>query len=205
MNNKISPINIINTNVPIEKELVMGVEKKIRSISHETMEFVDKIKNSSTEIVLEFLNKNAIKVPTRDSGNQLYVYKNLFLHRTNGQKALNIEENLKNIPNHDFIPTYVKHFELGNDDFLTILESGNEKFLPYRKVAIKPEIKEKFKNELSDMAKNGVFNKEILANRNPLFVTPDGSHITYGDWSFVDIINNANEKNVILNKIKDIF
>ena len=157
----------------------------INEFSKKTKDFVNKLSNSTTEIIKDFLSKDAKSIPLRSQESKLYQYDNLFLAITNGKTAYDLERNLKFFQKEGVMPKYVKYLELGNNEFLTILEGDKEALIPYSEARsfLSDKNKQLFKSGLKDIASNtGYINKEIFANREPLFVGKENKNIIYGDW-----------------------
>lgn len=199
-----NPVNVtqklINSAVPLTDKVK---DSAAASISSATLEFVDRLSNSSTEMILDFIEKNARRVKVRSANDNLYRYNNLLLFKSNGQKAYNLEQNLKAVQDSGTAPKFVSYLEIGKDNFLTILEADADKIIPYTKVAdkVKPEVKQKFINNVQKLLNDGVLNREVFANKDALFVTQNGKKIVYGDWSDIAFLN-SNEKQKLLEVVK---
>jgi len=173
-------------------------------ISKSAQEFISKLTNSSTEVIENFLKTNTRPVPLRDKDALMYRYNNLLLYRSNGNTAQNLETNLKMCQKHGIAPRFVQYFKLDKDDFLTIMDVNAEKIIPYFKVADKvpQKTKQNFETKIRSLIQNGELNREIFANKNPLFVTPDAKTIVYADWAEVSPLMKS-DRAEILQKIKD--
>ena len=203
--------NIIHTNsINQAYEFFTGVKKAdiemAADISRKTQTFIDKLSNSSTEIIKTFLDKNAREIPTRNNKSKLYHYDNLLLTITDGQQAYNLEQNLKIIQNKGIAPKYVQYFEIGKDEFLTVLEGDKESLIPYNESIglLSGKEKHQFKSDLKDIVLNtGFVNKEIFANKEPLFVGKESKSIIYGDWEQLSP-SESGTKQQYLNQIEKI-
>ncbi len=172
-----------------------------QNISETALEFLQKISNSTTEVITTFLEKKAKPVRIRSEDAKLYRYNNLLLYRSNGDKAFNLEQNLKDFAHAGITPRFVRYFSLGQDDFLTIMDVNEKALIPYFNVAdkIKPEVKNAFKSNVKKLLNGKILNKELFANKDALFVTSDGKRILFGDWADVsyilqpDEVRNVNE------------
>ena len=81
---------------------------------------------------------------------------------------------------------YIQYYELGNGEFLSVLEGDSEALLPYSSIAgsLSNQNKQLFKTILKQIINTtGQVNKEIFANKEPLFVGKNSKNIIYGDWS----------------------
>ena len=117
------------------------------------------------------------------------------MYRSNGIKSLNLEQNIKTIQNQKLTPKFVQYFQLGEDDFLTVMEVNEKNIIPYNKAAdkVNPTTKLTFKNEVQKFIQKDLINKEIFANRDALLVTDDYKEIVFADWAQIDILAK-NEK-----------
>lgn len=187
-------MTIINANSKIITGTISHVADNIKTNTHaikaETMDFVEKIHNSTTSTIIDFLENNTKPVKLRGSDERLYRYKNILLYRSNGTKAFNLEQNLKLQEIKDIAPQYVKYFKLGKDDFLTVLETNTEHLVPYAQFQekISPSVKQEFKSRIIQLAKAGLVNREVFANKEALMLTKDGKHIIAGDWGEINTI-----------------
>ena len=157
----------------------------INEFSKKTKDFVNKLSNSTTEIIKDFLSKDAKQIPLRDKECKLYQYDNLLFTITNGKTAYDLEQNLGFFQQEGIMPKFVKYLELGNDEFLSVLEGDKEALLPYSEARslLTDKNKQFFKAGLKNMALNtGYINKEIFASREPLFIGQENKKIIYGDW-----------------------
>lgn len=189
------PINI-NKNFINTPQTYFSEAPLISPVSAATREFVEKLSNSTTEVITEFLKKNAKPVKVRSEGDELYRYNNLLLMRTNGNKAAKLEENVEQMKSSGLAPKFVQYFQLGKDDFLTILEADGERLLSYTKNAAKipPQIKQIFKDKVQKLAARGIINREIFANKDALLITQDGKKIIFGDWCELSPISPAEQQ-----------
>lgn len=173
-------------------------------ISDAAQEFVNKLSNSTTKTIENFLHTQTRPVPLRAQDSTMYRYNNLLLYRTNGYKSENLEQNLRMLEKDGIAPKFVKYFKLGNDDFLTVMEVEGEKLIPYFKVADKvpQKTKQNFETQIRNLINGGILNREIFANQNPLFITPDAQKIVYADWAETSPLLHS-ERAGILNKIQN--
>ena len=187
----------------IEKRTRGEMTQEITSINKESLDFVEKLSNSTTETILDFLEKNTRKIKTNNKS-KLYQYNNLILIRSDGDTAYQIEKNLKFLGIDEIAPQYIKYFQLDKNDFLTILELNNKETTPYTEVAnkIPIEIKKSFKTKIQNLADKGIINQGIFTNKDALFVTQDCKKIIFADWSNLYILKQ-NEKNLIQEKLKN--
>lgn len=118
------------------------------------------------------------------------------LYRSNGTKAINLEQNLKVPAINDIAPKYVQYFKIGKNDFLTILETDTEHLLPFTQVEQKvaPQVKQEFKKRIIQLANAGMVNREIFANKESLLITKDGKHIIAGDWGEINTIPEKDKR-----------
>lgn len=187
----------------IEKQTRGEMTQEITSINKESLDFVEKLSNSTTETILDFLEKNTRKIKTNNKS-KLYQYNNLILIRSDGDTAYQIEKNLKFLGIDEIAPQYIKYFQLDKNDFLTILELNNKETTPYTEVAnkIPIEIKKSFKTKIQNLADKGIINQGIFTNKDALFATKDCKKIIFADWSNLYILKQ-NEKNLIQEKLKN--
>lgn len=157
----------------------------INKISTKTEQFLNKLLSSTTEDIKEFLNKNTKQISLRDSNVKLYHYDNLLLTITDGQSSYNLEQNLSLIENCKIAPKFVKFFEIGQNEFLNVLEGDSSTLIPYSQTKSCVSVKSKniFKSGLQKIADRGLVNKELFANREPLFYSEENGKIIYGDWT----------------------
>jgi len=200
-----NPINIKHKIMNSQTEILnVNVEKSVELVSSKTLEFVEKIANSTTETVIDFLNKRAVKIPTRNQSNTLYFYDNMLLHRTNGVDAYKTEQNLKAAADSFLAPRYVRYFELGKDDYLTISEIKASSAELINDTEPDNEAKVKLKNEIIRLYKQGFINKEILANKNTLLYSKQDKNFIIPDWTELTIVSPG-EKNDYINAFGRIF
>ena len=100
-------------------------------ISAKTADFVNRIFNSTTEVILDFLGTKTKQIKLRNSSDSLYCYENCLLLRSNGQRAYDLEQNIREIEQIGIAPRFVKYFQLGEDDFFFFFEAGEGKLSPY--------------------------------------------------------------------------
>ena len=203
MRTTMDPVSITQKFINSAKGAVNKLVPKYpdQNISETALEFVQRISNSTTKVITEFLEKKTKPVQIRSEDAKLYRYNNLLLYRSNGEKAFNLEQNLKDFEHSGITPRFVKYFSLGQDDFLTIMDVNEKALVPYYKVAdkIKPEVKQAFKNNVKKLLNGKILNRELFANKDALFVTSDGKRILFGDWADVSYhlqhgeIKNVNE------------
>lgn len=189
------PINInpkIMINPTMHTYMIEPPASLLRPISKGTKEFVQKMANSTTDVILRFISNNGKEIKLRSNDDKLYRYKNILLYRSNGAKAYQLEQNIKIFQGSGIAPRYVNYFELGKDDFLTVMETNGEKALPYRKNAdrIAPEEKQKFVKRVQSLLDQGFVNREIFANEEAYLVTSNGE-VLFADWSEVNAINKS--------------
>ena len=178
----------------------------VRKCSDKTQKFIEKLSNSTTEIIKTFLSNNATEVPLRNKQSKLYHYDNLLLTITDGKSAYNLEQNLQSIQEQSATPKFIKFFDLGNGEFLSVLEGDSEKLLPYssRVSSLSNQRKQIFKSTLKQIINTtGQVNKEIFANKEPLFIGKSSENIIYGDWENLSIVTPSMKKYYI-NQIEKI-
>ena len=178
----------------------------VRKCSDKTQKFIEKLSNSTTEIIKTFLSNNATEVPLRNKQSKLYHYDNLLLTITDGKSAYNLEQNLQSIQEQSATPKFIKFFDLGNGEFLSVLEGDSEKLLPYssRMSSLSNQRKQIFKSTLKQIINTtGQVNKEIFANKEPLFIGKSSENIIYGDWENLSIVTPSMKKYYI-NQIEKI-
>ena len=188
--------------VTVTKNFINELEKKslnsevnvIKSLSSKTSSFIDKLSNSTTDTILNFLENKTNKIRIRDLDSELYQYENLFLFRSNGKKAFDLEQNLKFLENLNISPKYVKYFQLGKEDFLTVLEGGKDDVIPYRQVVgrVLPEQKNTLISKLNKMLEKGFINKEVFANRDLLYVDKN-NRLIIADWSNLSFVEGEEQ------------
>lgn len=198
----------IEKNVKIIQQIFPNLKKvdnkMIEQCSDKTQKFINKLSNSTTEIIKDFLVNNATEIPLRNKQSKLYHYDNLLLTITDGKSAYNLEQNLQNLREKSVVPKFIQYFELGNGEFLSVLEGDHETLLPYHNIAssLSNQDKLKFKTILKQIINTtGQMNKEIFANKEPLFVGKNSKNIIYGDWENLFIIE-PNMKQYYLNQIE---
>lgn len=201
-------MNNIQNNINLAQDIFSNIittdNKIIEKYSDKTLKFIDKLSNSTTEIIKVFLNNNAIEIPLSDRQSKLYHYDNLLLVLTDGKNAYNLEKNLRNVEKENFAPKFVKYYELGDDEFLTVLEGDNETLLPYSKMINKIPNKNKLEFKISlkhfvDTTEQ--INKEIFTNKKLLFFAKNSKNIIYADWESLSIIS-TDMKPYYLNQIE---
>ncbi len=187
----------------IEKQKRGKMAQEITSINKESLDFIEKLSNSTTETIQDFLKKNTKKIKTNNKS-KLYQYNNLILIRSDGDMAYQIEQNLKFLGIDEIAPKYIKYLQLDKNDFLTILELNNQKIMPYTEIADKIPfgIKKNFKEKIQNLASKGIINREIFTNKDAFFVTKDCQKIIFADWSNLYILNQ-DEKKLIQEKLKN--
>lgn len=174
------------------------------AISSSTKEFINRLSNTGSEAIIEFLENNTKPVKIRNSNNKLYRYNNLLIQRTNGYTAEVLEDNIKRFQDSNFAPKFVHYFKLGNDDFITILEANTTKLLPYTPNAdkISQVTKQTFIQRVNALVKRGYVNREIFANKDAMFVSADGNNIIFADWSEVSPLS-AGQKSKLLEYVNN--
>ena len=160
-------------------------EKMSSIISDATKDFMRKISNSTTEDILKFLDIETKQIATRGENYKLYRYRNILMSYSDGQTAYNLEQNLESVKKFGISPKFAGYFRLSKDKFLTIMEANSEKILPYSRFAdkISAKTKQNFKNSFLALVKNGIVNKEALANKDSLLVSSNGKQIIIADWN----------------------
>ena len=200
----------VNTNIkfnPImttnKKEISSSEEKT--QITQETYEFVDRIRNSSTEEILGFLSQNTEKIPVRNEQYEFYRYKNILLVRSNGENSIELENTLKSDSLKKLTPEFAQYFQLGKNDFLTIIQIHPSEISPYKRLSagISKEAKQNFKTSVQEMINKGIINKEIFATKNPMFITNDMKNLIFTDWTTVSSIS-PEEKIIFTQKLKEL-
>ena len=196
---------IQNSNIyPIENKLTKPVQKNEFELSKKTESFVEKIKNSTTETILKFLDERTDKIFSRNNDIKMYHYDNLLFVRSNGEKSIELEQILDTNAAKNIAPKYVTFFEVGNDDFLTVLELSHQKAIPYRQSAqnISEETKQKFKNEIQKMINAGYINREIFTSKDSFFVSNNYKDIIFADWLKISSLSDE-EKKQMSERLKD--
>ena len=203
-------MNKINKSIQVMQQNLSNKQEKVKlandilEISDKTKDFVNKLSNSSTEIIKDFLNTNAKRISLRSKDSKLYQYDNLLLFISNGKNAVNLEQNL-NLADKRIKPKFVSYFQLGSDEFLSVLEGDSSEIIPYNKIlsTVTKDQKKNFKDGLKTFLENSqCVNKEIFANKEPLFFAKSSGKIIYGDWEQatpVDPTQKAYFKNLIDN------
>lgn len=183
-------MNQIKNDIKFVQQLFSNLEKvdgkMVEPFSNKTQKFIDKLSNSTTEIIKDFLTNKATEIPLRNKQVKLYHYDNLLLTITDGKSAYNLEQNLQNLLEKNVVPKFIQYYELGNGEFLSVLEGDSEALLPYSSIAgsLSNQDKQLFKTILKQIINTtGQVNKEIFANKEPLFVGKNSKNIIYGDWS----------------------
>ena len=183
-------MNQIKNDIKFVQQLFSNLEKvdgkMVEPFSNKTQKFIDKLSNSTTEIIKDFLTNKATEIPLRNKQVKLYHYDNLLLTITDGKSAYNLEQNLQNLLEKNVVPKFIQYYELGNSEFLSVLEGDSEALLPYSSIAgsLSNQDKQLFKTILKQIINTtGQVNKEIFANKEPLFVGKNSKNIIYGDWS----------------------
>lgn len=193
-------INITKKIIDSAKNTAKETVKKAElPISDSTKDFVSRIYNSTTEVIDNFLKTKAQEIRTRDLGSKLYRYENVIMYRAKGRNSYNLEQNLGFLNEFNVAPKFVKYFELGENDFLTVLELSDKKLIPYAEVAnkIPEQVKQKFVNDVKELyQKKNIVNKELFANKDALMVTNDGKNIVYADWSQIHFLKPEDKKNM---------
>lgn len=158
-------------------------------ISAKTADFVNRIFNSTTEVILDFLGTKTKQIKLRNSSDSLYCYENCLLVRSNGQRAFDLEQNIKEIEQIGIVPRFVKYFQLGEDDFLTVLEVGEGKLSPYCENVqrVSQKAKQGFKTGVKELLDKGFVNKEIFINKDA-FLLDDSGKIVFADWTGLEYV-----------------
>lgn len=177
--------------------------KNVHEISLKTRDFLDKILNSSTEEITSFLNDKASLISQKDSF-VLYRYGDFLLCRSSGETSLQLEKNLESLKNNLIAPKFAKFFELGQNDFLSVLEISPKSVISYKNVASKVSdvAKQKFKSGLQKLNSNGIINRKVFSDRDLYFVTKDNKDIVFADWSELSFIS-PEEQIQISEKLKN--
>ena len=164
-------------------------EENVRRFSLNTMEFADKILNSTTEEIVEFL-KNKTKLITQKDSSALYSYDNFLLYRSNGEDSIQLEKNLELLKSNGIVPKFVKFFQLGENDFLSLLEINPSEVVPYRQVAsqVPNSTKQKFISDLQKINNLGYINRKIFTNKEMYLVTKDNKNIIFPDWTEIHFL-----------------
>ena len=193
-------------NIDIDTKIINSAIKTVNSamndanvhaVSDKTKDFVSKVINSSTEVIDNFLKTRTQKIQTRDTASKLYRYENVILCRADGRTSYNLEQNLNLVKEFGIAPRFVHYFELGRDDFLTIMEISDKNLVPYYQAADKvPEkVKQEFVSNVKNLYQNKhIVNKELFANKDGLFVSEDTGNIVYADWNQIHFLSPEDKK-----------
>lgn len=167
-----------------------------QKICASTKDFIKKTYNSDTKTILDFLKNKCKKIKLRSEYDELYQYENVLIFRSTALPSQNLEQNLEFLKNDTIAPKLVQVFKLGEDDFITVLEACDSNLLPYSQNVSKIDnkVKTDFINKLKKLAQQGIINKEIYANKDALFTTPDYKKIVFADWSNINFLTNEEKK-----------
>lgn len=181
---------IINSNInPLKKQEGLMPEE-IKRFGSKTMEFADKILNSSSEEIVEFLKTKTKLIAQKDS-NALYSFDNFLLYRSNGDASLKLEQNLELCKNSAITPKFVKFFQLGDNDFVSLLELSPSGVVPYRQAAsqISDNVKQKFIADLQKLNNTGLINRKVFTEKDLYFATKNNKNIIFADWSEIHFLS----------------
>lgn len=172
-------------------------------ISAKTADFVNRIFNSTTEVILDFLGTKTKQIKLRNSSDSLYCYENCLLLRSNGQRAYGLEQNIREIEQIGIAPRFVKYFQLGEDDFLTVLEAGEGKLSPYCENVqrVSQKAKQGFKTGVKELLDKGFVNKEMFTNKDA-FLLDDSGKIVFADWTGLEYVT-ATKKQALENHLRN--
>ncbi len=172
-------------------------------ISAKTADFVNRIFNSTTEVILDFLGTKTKQIKLRNSSDSLYCYENCLLLRSNGQRAYDLEQNIREIEQIGIAPRFVKYFQLGEDDFLTVLEAGEGKLSPYCENVqrVSQKAKQGFKTGVKELLDKGFVNKEMFTNKDA-FLLDDSGKIVFADWTGLEYVT-ATKKQALENHLRN--
>ena len=171
-------------------------------VSAKTMDFVNRIFNSTTEVILDFLGTKTKQIKLRNSSDSLYCYENCLLVRSNGQRAYDLEQNIREIESIGIAPRFVKYFQLGEDDFLTVLETGEGKLSSYCENVqrVSQKAKHSFKTGVKELLDKGFTNKEMFTNKDA-FLLDDSGKIVFADWTGLEYVSGT-KKQALENHLK---
>lgn len=172
-------------------------------VSAKTMDFVNRIFNSTTEVILDFLGTKTKQIKLRNSSDSLYCYENCLLVRSNGQRAYDLEQNIREIESIGIAPRFVKYFQLGEDDFLTVLETGEGKLSSYCENVqrVSQKAKHSFKTGVKELLDKGFTNKEMFTNKDA-FLLDDSGKIVFADWTGLEYVSGT-KKQALENHLKN--
>lgn len=172
-------------------------------VSAKTMDFVNRIFNSTTEVILDFLGTKTKQIKLRNSSDSLYCYENCLLVRSNGQRAYDLEQNIREIESIGIAPRFVKYFQLGEDDFLTVLETGEGKLSSYCENVqrVSQKAKQSFKTGVKELLDKGFTNKEIFSNKDAFLIDNSGK-IVFADWTGLEYVSGT-KKQALENHLKN--
>lgn len=172
-------------------------------VSAKTMDFVNRIFNSTTEVILDFLGTKTKQIKLRNSSDSLYCYENCLLVRSNGQRAYDLEQNIREIESIGIAPRFVKYFQLGEDDFLTVLETGEGKLSSYCENVqrVSQKAKQSFKTGVKELLDKGFTNKEMFTNKDA-FLLDDSGKIVFADWTGLEYVSGT-KKQALENHLKN--
>ena len=172
-------------------------------VSAKTMDFVNRIFNSTTEVILDFLGTKIKQIKLRNSSDSLYCYENCLLVRSNGQRAYDLEQNIREIESIGIAPRFVKYFQLGEDDFLTVLETGEGKLSSYCENVqrVSQKAKHSFKTGVKELLDKGFTNKEMFTNKDA-FLLDDSGKIVFADWTGLEYVSGT-KKQALENHLKN--
>ena len=164
-------------------------EKNLEKFGHKTVEFANRILNTNSEDIIDFL-KNNTKLIAQKGSNSLYSYKNFLLYRSAGESSLQLEKNLKLCKADDIAPKFVQFYQLGNNDFLSLLEISPGKITPYKQAAsqVPESAKQKFKIDLQKLNNQGLINRKVFSDKDLYFVT-ENNNIIFADWSEIHFLS----------------
>lgn len=190
-----NPINIPKVVAEPPKNFKTAAEK----IKWQTSDFLSKLQSSHTETIIEFLETKAKPIKIRSKENNLYVYDNILMYRTNGHDAYTLEQNLKAVEDSELAPKFAEYFQLGDDDFLTVMTVDAENIIPYSEAAGKISSKTKYlyKSNISKLISKGILNREIFANKDTRFVTSDGNRIFCADWGNISFLDKSEREQIL--------
>ena len=155
------------------------------------------------KLYLDFLGTKTKQIKLRNSSDSLYCYENCLLVRSNGQRAYDLEQNIREIESIGIAPRFVKYFQLGEDDFLTVLETGEGKLSSYCENVqrVSQKAKHSFKTGVKELLDKGFTNKEMFTNKDA-FLLDDSGKIVFADWTGLEYVSGT-KKQALENHLKN--
>ncbi|MBR6098928.1 hypothetical protein IKP85_04205 [bacterium] len=200
-----NPIKVTQkiTSTPVIPAMKDSGREVMQNITASAQEFIERLSNTHTNEILEFLEKNTKKIKTRSADDSLYLYNNILLYRAPGAKSYDLEQNLKTLKDSPIAPQFIKYFRLGEEDFLTVMQVSEKSVSSYADAPQKvlSSAKEDFRRSMTDLINRGFVNRDVFANKEALLSADGGKNLVFADWSSLQPIDK-NEIPIYMGRIR---